>query len=51
MNVDTGTEAAQFTVKKHINVIFVAVWVRRLLFERGVGGGGGYSCVGLDVCF
>jgi hypothetical protein len=29
MNVEIGTEAAQFSEKKYINVIFLAVWERR----------------------
>jgi hypothetical protein len=30
MNVEIGTEAAQFPEKEYINEIFLAVWVRPL---------------------
>jgi hypothetical protein len=31
MNVEIGTEAAQFPEKEYINVIFVAVWTKYLI--------------------
>ncbi len=37
MNVEIGTEAAQFPEKEYINLLFVAVWSRRGLCE-GMGG-------------
>jgi hypothetical protein len=33
MNVEIGTEAAQFPEKKYINEIFLAVWFSNLLEE------------------
>jgi hypothetical protein len=40
MNVEIGTEAAQFTEEEYINGIFVAVW------EAGAGGVGWVGCGG-----
>jgi hypothetical protein len=41
MNVEIGTEAAQFPEEEHINGIFVAVWEAGAGGVGGCGGGGG----------